>query len=99
MNNLSNVDHISLCVADIKQAVHWYTTSFSCKVLYQEQTEALLEFANTKLQLILPSQQPPHLGFKREDAETFGELRQQLDGSLSTFISDPTGNIVEIIKK
>ena len=96
---MDSIDHFAINVKDIKASVSWYTTSFSCAVLYQDNTFALLEFSNIKLALILPSQQPSHVAFKRKDAHTLGELRKQKDGSKSTFIADPTGNMIEIMSK
>ena len=50
------IDHIALPVQDIKQAVAWYTQQFACELEYQDETWALLRFANIKLALIHPSQ-------------------------------------------
>ena len=94
---LSCIEHVAICVADVKKAVNWYTTSFNCRIISEEITQAVLEFQNIRLALVLPNQQPPHLALRREDASTLGELRQQRDGELSTFLSDPTGNLVEIM--
>jgi len=94
---MDKLDHVAITVSNIEQAVSWYQGSFSCEVLYQTETEAMLKFANTNLQLILPSQRPSHLAFQKNDAETFGTLKQNKDGSRSCFISDSTGNLVEVI--
>lgn len=96
---LDSLHHIALTVADIEQSVEWYTTSFHCEVLYHERTEAMIQFDNIRLQLFLPSQQPPHIACVRSDAKTFGELREHRDGMQSTFVADPTGNVVELIQK
>ena len=40
---------------DIKGAVEWYTKTFHCRVSYQDDTWAMLEFANLKLALVVPS--------------------------------------------
>lgn len=96
--SLDNVHHIALPVADIEKSVQWYTTSFCCSVEFQDATRAMLRFQNIRLQLLLPSQTPQHIAFERIDADTFGELRLGKEGLLSTYVSDPTGNPVEIIK-
>lgn len=96
---LDAIDHFAIRVADIQKAVEWYQTSATCRVIYQKQTSALLEFANIKLALVLPSQEQPHLAFTREDADKFGELTPQVDGSMSCFIADSTGNMIELIKR
>lgn len=90
------MEHVAIVVNDIEQAVRWYQTSFICELIWQEKQQALLQFANIRLQLVLPSLQQPHLAFTRTDAATLGELREQAGGLHSTFIADPTGNIIEI---
>ncbi len=94
---LSPIDHIALTVSDIERAVHWYQTSFDCHLVQHERTFAILQFANIRLHLILPSEAPPHLAFVRADAHTYGELMEQRDGTNSTYLADPTGNPVELI--
>ncbi len=94
---LDSIDHVALSVASISQSVQWYQTSFNCRVLVEERTFAVLQFENLRVTLVLPSQQPPHIAFARADAATLGELREQVDGIKSTFISDPTGNPIEIL--
>ena len=97
--SLDTIHHIAIQVANLQEAINWYTSSFRCKLVHQDKREAILEFENTKLLLTLPSMQQRHIAFRREDAESFGELRPQTDGSQGTAVSDPTGNIVKIIKQ
>lgn len=94
---LDCIEHISINVADIERAVAWYRTSFRCEIVQQSLTHAVLRFENLRLVLTLPNQEQPHIGFVRSDASTFGELRRRTDGSLTTYLADPTGNIVEIV--
>ena len=95
---LDSIDHVAITVADIDQAIKWYQTSFSCKLIQKTQREALLQFSNITLTLSLPSHQKAHLAFEREDAGTLGELRPQLDGRKSCFVADTSGNLIELIK-
>lgn len=97
MEQLNSVHHIAIPVADLARSVAWYTSSFSCRVVLLSQTHAVLEFANVKLILTLPSQEPAHIAFLHSGAETFGEMRLRPDGWISTFVSDPTGNIIELL--
>lgn len=97
MDALDSMDHVGIVVANLDAAIKWYQTSFACELLYQDKKEALLQFANVKLALTLPSYHPPHLAFEKKDAATYGELHKQADGRLSTIVGDPTGNIVELI--
>ncbi len=97
MSSLSSIDHVALAVADIEDSVRWYQSSFSCELIYKNKQLAILQFANLRLTLVLPSMENTHVAYVCEDAETFGELYEQVDGTLSTFVSDPTGNPVELV--
>ena len=95
--NLDRIDHITLQVADIEASIRWYQSSFRCELIQQDRFRARLKFDNVELTLILPSQEPPHLAFYRDDAHTLGALRLRPDGRHTTFIADPTGNPIEIV--
>lgn len=94
---LDDLHHVAISVSDLETAVNWYRTSFRCEVVLHDNQQAILQFANVRLALVLPSFQQPHLAFVRSDAATLGELRGQADGTRSTFISDASGTLVEII--
>ena len=96
---LDAIHHVSIPVPDINQAVAWYINQFNCKVSYQDQTWALLEFANTKLALVIPDEHPGHIAFLSPEAEKFGELKKHRDGTRSIYIKDPAGNSIEILAK
>lgn len=95
---LTTINHVTICVSHIEQSVNWYQSSFSCELIRCEPTIAILEFANLRLILTLPSQERPHLAFDCNNAEKFGEIKEMKDGSLGTYIGDPTGNIIELVK-
>ena len=97
-NSLQKLDHIAIQVADVPKAVHWYTTSFACRVRVQEAAYAEIEFENIVLCLTLPSQEPPHLGFARSDARSFGVTAAGRDGRPSLYLADPSGNVIELIQ-
>jgi extradiol dioxygenase family protein len=84
-------------VPDIRQAVAWYTTKFNCTINYQDDTWALLDFANIQLALVTPGQHSAHIAFVNPNAAKFGPLQQHRDGTQSVYISDPFGNAVELI--
>jgi len=91
------IDHIAIPVKSVAQAVEWYRSNFSCELVYQDATWAMLRFGNIKLAFVLPGQHPPHLGFVRTDAESFGALQTHRDGTRSTYVKDSEGNAVEIL--
>jgi catechol 2,3-dioxygenase-like lactoylglutathione lyase family enzyme len=92
------VDHIAVAVNDIDQAVAWYTQQFRSRVLFQDETWALLEFANVNLALVIPEQHPPHIGFVTPDAAKQGPLQRHRDGTRSIYVSDPWGNSIELLE-
>lgn len=93
------INHICLNVTNLDGAVKWYQTSFDCKLVSQNETSAVLRFKNIDLHLCFISQVPPHLGFIKKDAASFGELKQNQEGKKSCYVSDATGNLVEIIEE
>jgi catechol 2,3-dioxygenase-like lactoylglutathione lyase family enzyme len=97
MSELNAIDHIALPVADIAEAVDWYTRTFQCEVKYQDASWALLGFANVKLALVVPEQHPAHVGLFVENAEKFGKLTMHRDGTQSVYIRDPAGNPIELL--
>ena len=94
---LDSIHHVAVSVTDIQAAVDWYMRTFQCKVSYQDDTWALLEFANVKLALVIPSQHPAHIAFVSPEAEKFGTLKPHRDGTRSCYVTDPSGNPVEIM--
>lgn len=98
MKELDSIHHLTIHVSDVARAVRWYSTSFHCDVVLEEPTFAELRFENLLLRLCLPSQEPQHIGFEREDAASFGVLGAGRDGRRSLYLADPTGNVVELIE-
>ena len=94
---LDDIDHIAIAVNDVPDAVRWYRDRFRCKVAYEDATWALLEFANTRLALVVSSQHPPHVGFVSPEASRFGALQPHRDGTRSVYVEDPSGNSVEVL--
>lgn len=94
---LDALHHVAISVESIAAAVQWYRDQFRCDVVYQDETWAMLQFANVQLALVVPGQHPPHLGFAIPDAERFGTLKTHRDGSRSVYTADPFGNVVEMV--
>ena len=97
VNSLDAIDHIAIEVHNVREAVAWYAARFQCRIDYQDDTWALLIFANVRLALVTPGQHRPHIGFKRPDAEKFGPLQAHRDGTRGTYFDDPAGNTVEVL--
>lgn len=92
------INRFGLVVSNLETSIHWYTTSFSCELIWRSPTQALISFHNTELLLMLPSEGPSHLAVERSDAESFGALFSDTNGKLSSMVADPTGNQVLLIK-
>ena len=95
---MDKIHHVAIQVNDIKVAVEWYQDKFDTKILYQDETWALIKFENLSLALVLPDQHPSHFAIENANAEKYGELTKHRDGTASVYINDPFGNSIEIIK-
>ena len=96
-HHLDELHHVAIQVQDIERAVAWYCDQFRCEISWQDNTWALLRFANTSLALVLPGEHPPHLAFSMEDAERHGTLQPHRDGTRSIYIKDSEGNTIECL--
>ena len=92
---MEKIDHVAIAVTNIKHAVKWYTENRKCKVNYQDDSWAELQFENIKLALVLPQDHPAHIAFE-DDTVVDGEKHR--DGSESIYEHDTFGNIIERIK-
>jgi catechol 2,3-dioxygenase-like lactoylglutathione lyase family enzyme len=93
---LDTMHHVAIAVSNVKDTVAWYTKHFGCKVGYQDETWALVEFANIRLAFVLPEQHPPHFAVLG-DPEKFGQPKKHRDGTRSVYLKDPAGNNIEIL--
>jgi catechol 2,3-dioxygenase-like lactoylglutathione lyase family enzyme len=93
---LDTMHHVAIAVSNLKETVDWYTKHFGCKVGYQDETWALVEFANIRLAFVLPEQHPPHFAVLG-DPEKFGKPKKHRDGTRSVYLKDPAGNNIEIL--
>jgi catechol 2,3-dioxygenase-like lactoylglutathione lyase family enzyme len=95
---LDEVDHLALAVPDVGDAVAWYRERFGCEVVYQDDTWAMVRFANIRIAFVTTGEHPPHIAFERPDAASYGELVEHRDRSASVYLQDPGGNAVEIVR-
>lgn len=91
------IHHVAVVVSNIQRAIQWYTTRFNCTVHYQDETWAVLDFANIQLALVTPGEHPAHVAFVTPDAAQYGPLQRHRDGIQSIYIRDPFGNAIELI--
>ena len=93
---MEKIDHIALVVSNVSKAVRWYESNRDCKIKYQDDTWALLEFDNIDLALVSASEHPPHIAFVDENLKE--EQVPHRDGSKAKYEHDGFGNIIEKIK-
>lgn len=98
------IDHVAVPTTNIAASVRWYVETFGATVLYQDATWAFLKFGNCKLALITPTQHPPHVAVSvsletlQQHASAAGKpIDTHRDGTQGIYISDPSGNAVELI--
>ena len=85
---LDTMDHVAVSVANVAETVNWYKQHFQCQVAYQDDTWALVEFANIRLAFVLPSQHPDHfavLGDPSVFGDEFPPMRQAMSQSIASF--------------
>jgi catechol 2,3-dioxygenase-like lactoylglutathione lyase family enzyme len=95
---MDTIHHIAIPVDHIQDALAWYKNHYDVKVVYEDETWALLQFANVALALVMPDQHPPHFAIVSENAESYGPLKSHRDGTASVYIQDPAGNTIEMLK-
>ena len=93
--SLDELHHVAIQVESVERAVKWYQEMFRCQIEWQDDTWALLKFANTSLALVVPGEHPPHLAFTMDKAEEFGSLQPHRDGTRSLYLEDSEGNVIE----
>ena len=94
---LDIIHHTAIQVKDIANAVAWYTERYACEIEYQDDSWAMLKFANTSLALVLPEQHPYHFAIVTGDLSPYGEAVPHRDGTVSVYIKDADGNNVEML--
>jgi catechol 2,3-dioxygenase-like lactoylglutathione lyase family enzyme len=88
--------HVAVAVSNLKETVDWYLEHFDCSLAYQDETWAIVKFANVSLAFVLPEQHPPHIAVLG-DPSAYGKPVKHRDGTRSVYIKDPAGNNVEIL--
>ncbi len=93
---LDTLHHVAVTVSNVKETVDWYTKQFGCTVKYQDETWALVQFANISLAFVLSEQHPPHFAVLG-NPDAYGQPKTHRDGTRSVYVKDPAGNNVEIL--
>jgi catechol 2,3-dioxygenase-like lactoylglutathione lyase family enzyme len=98
------MDHVAVQTSDVAGAVQWYVETFGAQVLYQDATWAFLKVGQGKLALVTPSQHPPHVALRLDEAtlevaatRANKPIDRHRDGTTGIYINDPDGNVIELI--
>ena len=92
------IDHVAIQVDNPRAASEWYATRFNGETLYADDTWAFVQFGNTKLAFVVPSQHPAHFAFEVSNFDKEDKVKSHRDGSQSVYKKDPWGNIYELVK-
>ena len=104
---MRKIDHIAITVDNVKESVAWYHDNFECKIIYCDDTWAMLQYDNIKLALVIEEEHPYHIAFEIDGLDSeMGRLphgnrqnwKYHRDGSVSRYINDPSGNKIELIR-
>jgi catechol 2,3-dioxygenase-like lactoylglutathione lyase family enzyme len=93
---LTTLDHVAVSITNVQDTVDWYRKHFDCTIKYQDESWALLEFANIRVAFVLPEQHPPHFAVLGDPA-AYGQPKTHRDGTRSVYVKDPSGNDIEIL--
>lgn len=98
------MDHVAVPTEDVASSVRFYEQYFGAEVLYQDSTWAFLRLGAGKLALVTPSQHPPHVALRVDQATLEDRARESgvpidshRDGTRGIYVRDDAGNVVELI--
>ena len=94
-------DHVAVTSKNISDSLAWYSERFELKVIYQDETWALISIGGAKIAFVMEQQHPPHVCFN-VDMSSFkfdeSKFKEHRDGSRSEYIEDLDGNFIELLK-
>ena len=98
------LDHVAIPTPDIARSVQFYVDQFGAQILYQDATWAFLKLGQGKVALVTPSQHPPHIALRVDEAtleraahNAAKPIDRHRDGTMGIYVSDPSGHAVELI--
>ena len=97
--DLTSVDHIAVESKNIANSVKWYQNQFKCEVKHQDETWALLKFANISIALVTPGDHPPHFAVVDEKIVDDPKSKAHRDGIHFIYEKDPDSNFIEKIDR
>ncbi|RYG72262.1 VOC family protein [bacterium] len=103
-NKMFELDHVAVQCPDIAAGVEFYIETFGAQVLYQDATWAFLKLGAGKLALVTPTQHPPHVALRVDEATLDAAAANagkpvdlHRDGTKGIYVDDPHDNVIELI--
>ena len=98
------MDHVAVQTSDVAASVRFYVERFGAEVLYEDATWAFLKLGQGKLALVTPSQHPPHVALRVDEATLEAAagragktVDSHRDGTKGIYAEDDAGNVIELI--
>ena len=98
------MDHVAIQTDDVAGSACFYVEYFGAEVLYEDATWAFLQIGQGKLALVTPSQHPPHVALRVDEAQLERAAARagktidlHRDGTTGIYVDDPSGNVIELI--
>ena len=66
---VDRLDHIAIQVSNLEETLSWYLKNFNAKMIYQDDTWAMIEFDNIKLAFVLATEHPSHIAFEKSQKQ------------------------------
>ena len=95
---MNKIDHIALTTPEPQKAAKWYCEQFGGRLLYSDETWAMVQFDNIKLAFVIKTQHPAHIAFEVSEFDVGERTKKHRDGTTSVYKSDPWKNIYELIQ-
>ena len=96
-----NFHHIAVTSTNIDRTVSWYKSNFDTKIIYQDESWALVKISELMLAFVNPDQHNPHFCFSIKDRSKFSQfgknIKKHRDGTEYCYINDPDMNTIEIL--
>ena len=97
----TEIDHIAIVVNNIEEAKKWYLEHLqNGKVTFCDENQCRIKVSNTNITLITEGKgKKPHIGVLCDDLKDLpiNELENHREHTISSYLEDPDGNIVEFI--
>ena len=103
-------DHVAINCNNIRETVNWYLKNTPAKIVYEDDTWALLDLLELRLALVVPNQHPPHIAIRLDTIEELknmhseksraglcSALKEHRDKTVSFYQYSPNNTAVEWI--